>query len=73
MAKTDYEREIGDVERNKCNLARLIAELSRAKRALRSTTGKKMWSSTHPRKFGNQVTVHRPLERLSVRTTGLPM
>ena len=39
--------------------------------------GKKMKWSTHPRKFGNHVTVHRltarPPERPSVRTTGLPM
>ena len=26
--------------------------------------GKKMWKSTHPRKFGNHVTVHRPPDRL---------
>ena len=58
---------------NKCNWAGLIAELSRAKRAQRSTMGKKMWSSTHPRKFGNHVTVHRRPERPSVCTTGLLM
>ena len=43
----------------------------------RSTMGKKMKWSTHPRKFGNHVTVHRltarPPERPSVRTTGIPM
>ena len=27
--------------------------------------GKKMWKSTHPRKFGNHVTVHRPPDRPS--------
>ena len=39
--------------------------------------GKKMKYSTHPRKFGNRVTVHRPTtrppERPSVRTIGVPM
>ena len=43
----------------------------------RSTMGKKMKLSTHPRKFCNHVTVHqptyRPPERPSVRTTGIPM
>ena len=34
-----------------------------------STVGKKMKYSTQPRKFGNHVTVHRPPERPSVRTT----
>ena len=29
--------------------------------------------STHPRKFGNYVTVHRPPARPSVRTTGKPV
>ena len=29
--------------------------------------------STHPRKFGNHVTVHRTNERPSVLTTGIPM
>ena len=38
----------------------VIAELSRAKRAQQSTMAKKMWSATHPRKFGNHVTAHRP-------------
>ena len=37
----------------------LIAELAREARQ-RSTMGKKMKQSTHPRKFGNHVTVHRP-------------
>ena len=32
----------------------------------RSTVGKKMKQSTHPRKFGNHVTVHRPPARESV-------
>ena len=27
----------------------------------------------HPRKFGNQVTVHRPSDRPTVRTTGTPI
>ena len=41
----------------------IIAELWRAKRACGAPWVSK---STHPRKFGNHVTVHRP----SVRTTG---
>ena len=44
-----------------------IAELSRAKRAQRSTLGKELWKTTHPRKFGNHVTVHRPPDRPTVR------
>ena len=54
----------------------VLAELPRAKRAQRSTMGKKMKKTTHPRKFGNQYTDRppaRPPERLSVRTTGQPM
>ena len=43
----------------------VIAELSRAKRAQRSTMGKKMWSTTHPTKFGNRT----PTDRPTVRTT----
>ena len=42
---------------------KIIAELLRAKRAHRSTMGRKMWLTTHPRKFGNHVTVHRPTAR----------
>ena len=45
---------------------KIIAELWRAKRACGAPWVSK---STHPRKFGNHVTVHRP----SVRTTGKPM
>ena len=48
----------------------MIAELWRAKRACGAPCVSK---STHPRKFGNYVTVHRPPSRLSVRTTGKPM
>ena len=34
----------------------------------------KLSKSTHPRKFGNHMTVHRPTARQpSVRTTGKPM
>ena len=29
--------------------------------------------STHPRKFGNQVTVHRTNDQPSIRTTGITM
>ena len=48
-----------------------IAELWRAKRACGAPWVSK---STHPRKFGNHVTVHRPQPaRPSVRTTGKPM
>ena len=39
----------------------------------RSPIDKETWKSSHPRKFGNHVTVHRASERPSVRTTGLPM
>ena len=39
---------------------KIVAELLRAKRAQRSTMGKKMKLSTHPRKFGNHVTVCSP-------------
>ena len=46
----------------------LIAEFRRAKRACGAPWVRK---STHPRKFGNHVTVHRPPARCpSVRTTG---
>ena len=31
-----------------------------------------MPKSSHPRKFGDHVTVHRPTDRPSVRTTGTP-
>ena len=47
-----------------------IAELWRAKRACGAPWVSK---STHPRKFGNHVTVHRPPPCPSVRTTGIPM
>ena len=48
-----------------------VAELWRAKRACGVPLVSK---STHPRKFGNHVTVHRPQPaRPSVRTTGKPM
>ena len=43
-----------------------IGKLWRAKRACGAPW---LGKSTHPRKFGNHVTVHRP----SVRTTGQPM
>ena len=45
----------------------LLAELWRAKRACGAPWVSK---STHPRKFGNHVTVDR---QPSVRTTGKPM
>ena len=45
------------------NIQHIIAEVWRAKRACGAPWVSK---STHPRKFGNHVTVHRP----SVRTTG---
>ena len=48
----------------------VIAELWRAKRACGSPWVSK---STHPRKFGNQVTAHLPPARPSVLTTGQPM
>ena len=49
----------------------LLAELWRAKRACGAPWVSK---STHPRKFGNHVTVHRPQPaRPSVRTTGIPI
>ena len=49
----------------------VIAELWRAKPAYGAPRVSK---STHPRKFGNHVTVHRPPARCpSVRTTGIPM
>ena len=49
---------------------RLIAELWHAKRACGAPWVSK---STHPRKFGNHETVHRPPARCpSVRTTGKP-
>ena len=49
---------------------KLVAELWRAKRACGAPWVSK---STHPRKFGNHVTVHRPQPaRPSVRTTGIP-
>ena len=52
-------------------VCQLIAELWRAKRACGAPWVSK---STHPRKFGNHVTVHRPQPaRPSVRTTGIPM
>ena len=43
--------------------------------APRSIMGKKMWLTTHPRKFGNtsRRPSARPPERPSVRTTGIPM
>ena len=49
----------------------ILAELWRAKRACGAPWVSK---STHPRKFGNHVTVHRSQPaRPSVRTTGKPM
>ena len=49
----------------------LLAELWHAKRAWGAPWVSK---STHPKKFGNHVTVHRPQPaRPSVRTTGKPM
>ena len=51
----------------------LIADLTRVKRAQRSPVVKKMWWTTHPRKFGIQVSVHRPTDRPSVRTTSIPI
>ena len=53
------------------SIMRIIAELWRAKRACGAPWVSK---STHPRKFGNHVTVHRlQPARPSVRTTGIPM
>ena len=51
---------------------KFIAELH-TRREARSPIAKEMWWSTHLRKFGNHVTVHRASERPSVRTTGIPM
>ena len=48
----------------------VTAELWCAKRVCGATWVSK---STHPRKFGNHVTVHRPPARPSVPTTGQPM
>ena len=50
----------------------IIAELARA-RAKRSSGARWVSKSPHPRKFGNQVTVHRTNDRPSIRTTGIPM
>ena len=51
--------------------SKMIAELWRAKRASGAPWVSK---STHPRKFGNHVTVHCPPALcLSVRTAGKPM
>ena len=60
-------KAIDDTEYTMCLF---LAEFWRAKRACGAP-----WvsESTHPRKFGNHVTVHRPPARLSVRTTGQPM
>ena len=44
----------------------MCSNIARQRCVQRSTMGKKMWLTTHPRKSGNHVTVHR----LSVRTTG---
>ena len=49
----------------------VIAELSRTQSSGSGAPCVK--KSIHPRKFGNHVTVHRPPERPSVRTTGKPM
>ena len=42
-------------------------------RAKRSSGAPWVSKSTHPRKFGNQVTVHRTNDRPSIRTTGITM
>ena len=36
---------------------KVIAALERTKRAQRSTMGKKIWLTMHPRNFGSHVTV----------------
>ena len=50
----------------------IIAEIARA-RAKRSSRAPWVSKSTHPGKFGNQVTVHRTNDRPSIRTTGILM
>ena len=42
-------------------------------RAKRSSGAPWVSKSTHPRKFGNQVTVHRTNDRPSILTTGITM
>ena len=54
MSIANFEVDLVQAVLNTVVYQMLIAELSRAKRAQRSTMGKKMWSSTHPRKFGDQ-------------------
>ena len=49
-------------------IVQVVSELSRAKRVQQSTVGKKIWYSTHPRKFGNHVAA-RPTDRPHHRHT----
>ena len=55
----------------------IVVHFSGAPRARSACVGGAPWlsKSTHPRKFANHVTVHRPptADRPSVRTTGKPM
>ena len=51
---------VSSLEFNICCVFHLVAELWRAKRACGAPWVSK---STHPRKFGNHVTVHRPPAR----------
>ena len=54
--------------------SKLYSGASRAARGAahgRCPIGKKMWQSTHPRKFGNHVTVHRPTDRPTDRPPDL--
>ena len=48
-------------------VCRVIAELHARRFALRVNGAPQLSKSTHPRKFGNHMTVHRPSERASAR------
>ena len=54
-------------------LSVLVAELHARRKASRVGGAPYLTKSTHPRKFGNHVTVHRTKERPSDRATGKPM
>ena len=60
-----------------CYITRVMLCYSGAPRAREARVDGAPWlsKSTHPRKFGNHVTVHRPptADRPFVRTTGKPM
>ena len=67
--------KVGSLKIAQLGGTQLLAELKRAKRACGAPWVTK---STHPRKFGNHVTVHRPPACPPaccpfVRTTGIPM